>query len=303
MPDELTRKASEKTVFRSFLRYRRNAGHTVSKQSSAGSWVVAVIVVVIVIAAGGYLAYRAMHPATPAPEAMPATAASAASTSTAEPIQHPISQASVPASASTAPLPALDGSDASVLSALQGLAGGQDLDSLLVHGQIIERIVATVDALPRRALGHSVLPVHAPKGSFAVNQSSGVTVMDASNAARYAPYMTLLEGMDAKALVDWYVHAYPLFQQAYRQLGYPKGYFNDRLVVAIDNLLAAPDLAQPPALTPVNGHYEYVDPALESLSVGQKMMLRVGPADEAAIKAKLREVRAQLTGKTFPSSK
>ncbi|EIL94597.1 hypothetical protein UU5_11505 [Rhodanobacter sp. 115] len=264
---------------------------------------VAVIVVVIVIAAGGYMAYRAMHPAAPASEAMPATSASAATTPAAEPIQHPISQASAPASASTAPLPALDDSDASVLSALQGLAGGQDLDSLLIHGQIIERIVATVDALPRHALGRSVLPVHAPKGTFAVTQAQGATVMDARNAERYAPYMQLLKGMDSKALVDWYVHAYPLFQQAYRQLGYPKGYFNDRLVTAIDNLLATPDLAQAPALTPVNGHYEYANPALESLSVGQKMLLRAGPADEAAIKAKLRDVRAQLTGKTLPAVK
>jgi len=276
----------------------------VSKQSSAGSWVVAVIVLVIVIAAGGYMAYRAMHPAATAPTAAtPATSGSTTTTPAAEPIQHPISRATAPASASTAPLPALDDSDASVLSALQGLAGGQDLDSLLFKGQIVERIVATVDALPRHALGRSVLPVHAPKGAFAVTQANGATVMDERNAARYAPYMKLLEGMDAKALVDWYVHAYPLFQQAYRQLGYPKGYFNDRLIVAIDDLLATPDPAQPPALTPVNGHYEYVDPALESLSVGQKMLLRSGSTDEAAIKAKLREVRAQLTGKALPTSK
>ncbi len=84
---------------------------------------------------------------------------------------------------------------------------------------------------------------------------------------------------------------------------YDPGYFNDRLVTAIDNLLATPDLAQAPALTPVNGHYEYANPALESLSVGQKMLLRAGPADEAAIKAKLRDVRAQLTGKTLPAVK
>ena len=42
-----------------------------------------------------------------------------------------------------------------------------------------------------------------------------------------------------------YLHFYPLFQQAYQSLGYPNGYFNDRLVATIDNLLAAPDVSGP----------------------------------------------------------
>jgi hypothetical protein len=280
------------------------AGQTVGRQSSAGSWAAAVIVVAAVIAAGGYLAYRAMHPAAPAPSAAPAPASTSTMASAAPVIQHPIAQAAAPASASTAPLPALDDSDASVLSALDAIAGGQDLKSLLVRQQIIGRIVATVDALPRHSLGRSVLPVRGPGGTFATAaRTDGATVMDARNAARYAPYLRALQGVDSRALVGWYAHSYPLFQEAYRQLGYPKGYFNDRLVTAIDDLLATPDLAQPAALTKVNAHYEYVDPALESLSVGQKMLLRAGPADEAAIKAKLRELRTQLTGQQLPSAK
>ncbi len=257
----------------------------------------AVIVVAAVVAAGGYLAYRAMHPAAPAPAA-PAPAATAAPAAPASvPIQHPITQAAAPASASSAPLPPLDSSDSSVLSALESMQGGKDLASLLIQRQIISRIVATVDALPRHALGHSVLPVREPRGTFVTTQVNGGTVMSARNTERYAPYMKALQGVDAKALVDWYVHAYPLFQEAYRQLGYPKGYFNDRLIVVIDNLLATPDLAKPAALTKVNEHYAYVDPALESLTVGQKMLLRSGPADEAAIKATLRDIRSQLTGR------
>lgn len=262
----------------------------------------AVIVVAAVVAAGGYLAYRAMHPKMAAPQAPAAAATAAPATPATVPIQHPIEQAAAPASASTAPLPALDDSDAGVLAALDAIKGGKDLASLLIQRQIIARIVATVDALPRHALGHSVLPVHQPRGAFVTTQTNGRMVMAPGNAERYAPYMQALQGVDTKALVDWYVHAYPLFQQAYRQLGYPKGYFNDRLIKVIDNLLATPDLAKPAALTKVNTHYEYVDPTLEALTVGQKMLLRTGPADEAAIKAKLREVRSQLTGRTLPAA-
>ena len=40
--------------------------------------------------------------------------------------------------------------------------------------------------------------------------------------------------------------------------------------------------------------YQYADPKLESLSAGQKLLLRMGPANEAVVKAKLRELRAVL---------
>ena len=40
--------------------------------------------------------------------------------------------------------------------------------------------------------------------------------------------------------------------------------------------------------------YQFVDPALESLSAGQKLMLRIGTDNETAVKAQLRALRAQL---------
>jgi hypothetical protein len=90
------------------------------------------------------------------------------------------------------------------------------------------------------------------------------------------------------------VRFYPLFQQAYQSLGYPNGYFNDRLVVTIDNLLAAPDIVTDIALVRPNVMYQFADPKLEELSAGQKLMLRMGPVNAAIVKAKLRELRAQV---------
>nr|WP_211200149.1 DUF3014 domain-containing protein [Rhodanobacter sp. B2A1Ga4] len=238
-----------------------------------------------------------MHAGAP-PPVVPATSASAAAPPGAPPIQHPIEQAQAgPATASTSALPALDDSDASVAAALAALAGGNDLSSLLVGQQVIARLVATIDMLPRHdGLAVFTLPARVPKGAFIVDEANGGTVASERNVARYAPYMQIVDAVDPQALVAWYVHAYPLFQQAYRQLGYPKGYFNDRLIVAIDDMLAAPELAQPPALVRSKAYYVYADPALESRSTGQKLLLRVGPANEAKIKARLRAIRTQLTG-------
>lgn len=270
------------------------------RQSSMGSWIGAVVVVLAVVAAGAYLAYKAMHPGMVPTAASVLPVASAPASAATSSIQHPITQAAAPANASTAALPALDASDASVAAALVALAGGGDLRSLLLPQQIIARIVATVDTLPRHSLGTLMLPLHTPKGVFTASEINGQTVISEQNAARYAPYMLIVDQADPKALVVWYVHTYPLFQQAYRQLGYPKGYFNDRLIAVIDNLLAAPTLAQPAALTQSGPFHVYADPSLESLSAGQRLLLRVGAVNEAKIKAKLRVIRAQLTTQMLP---
>ena len=52
-----------------------------------------------------------------------------------------------------------------------------------------------------------------------------------------------MESVDTGRLAALYVRFYPLFQQAYRDLGYPNGYFNDRLVEVIDHLLVTPEIA------------------------------------------------------------
>ena len=272
------------------------------KESSTAGWIGAVVVVLAIVAAGVYMARKATQPETPSTVA-PVASSSVGSAAPSAPIQHPIGQAGVgPATASTAALPALADSDASVVAALAGLAEGTDLPSLLVREQIIARIVASIDALPRRSQANLLSPLRAPKGAFAVDETDGTTVAGAQNGARYAPYMRVVDAADPQALVAWYVHAYPLFQQAYQELGYPKGYFNDRLVVVIDNLLATPEPAQPSALALSKGYYVYTDPAFESLSAGQKLLLRAGPASEAKIKAKLRAIRSALTGQVLPGA-
>ena len=103
-----------------------------------------------------------------------------------------------------------------------------------------------------------------------------------------------MEAVEAKRLVAAYAHYYPLFQVAYQELGYPNRYFNDRLVEAIDDLLAAPDVAAPRLVQP-KVLYQFADADLEARSAGQKMMIRMGPGNAARVKAKLRAIRLELT--------
>lgn len=256
------------------------------------AWLAGVLAVAGAIGIGLYLARTGKPPVTELPGtsgAPPAFAAAPAST-----IQHPIGDVAV-ADGDNAPLPALDASDAAVLAALGALAG-EGLTALLNPEHVIQRIVATIDSLPNAKIASDALPVRGASGTFAATRDA----IDTKNYARYDTYAAIAKSMDAQKVVAWYVHYYPLFQQAYRELGYPDGYFNDRLVVVIDHLLATPDLPQPPALTQSKVMYEYADPALESRSAGQKLLLRSGPENEAAIKVKLREIRALLTAEKIP---
>lgn len=78
------------------------------------------------------------------------------------------------------------------------------------------------------------------------------------------------------------------------RLGYPNGYFNDRVVEVIDHLLATPQPDEPVRLVRPHVLYEFADPELEALSSGQKLMLRVGSRHAATIEHVLQDLRSQL---------
>ena len=185
-------------------------------------------------------------------------------------------------------------SDSLARSTFAELFGRQAFAALFQSVDLVQRIVATVDSLPRETAPQRMMPLKPVRGAFAVSGSGEELVLDAKNFARYEPYVKALAAVDAKALVAAYVHAYPLFQRAYRDLGYPKGHFNDRLLAMIDDMLAAPEVKAPIKLLRPKVLYEFADPELETLSAGQKAMVRMGPANAAQVKAKLREIRKEI---------
>lgn len=201
-------------------------------------------------------------------------------------IRHPLAAAEPPS-----PLPALAESDGALRDALARLIGSRALAALVQPDRLAMRIVATVDSLPRASAPARLLPLRPAPGTF---ETADGKAIGARNAARYEAYMALLRAVDARACVDLYVRFYPLFQKAYAELGFPKAYFNDRLIEAIDNLLATPKVAEPIALVRPKVLYEFAAPELESASAGQKILLRMGSTNSAKVKAKLREIRAEL---------
>lgn len=272
-------------------------------------WGVLLAVVALAIAAIGYFYMSSRddsHPTVVPPGATTEDAGRAASSGAIPPaILHPIEQADSGANllpeAGPAVPPDVDGSDAVVAQALQELLSSPVLQDLFVTEGFVRRLVVIVDNLPREQVPVRRSPLRAVPGVFEVERSDDGRITAAPNAARYAPYVRLAENIDTGRFVAAYVRYYPLFQQAYEDLGYPGRYFNDRLIAAIDNLLATPHVEGPIALVQPKVLYKFADPELEKLSAGQKMMLRMGEPNAARVRAKLQELRLRLVGmKTGP---
>jgi hypothetical protein len=218
------------------------------------------------------------------------TAATApAPTSTAPAIQNP-----VPTTPPAQPLPPLQSSDGPLHDAISEVIGKRGADSLFKPEQIVRHIVVTVDNLSRKRLAVESRPTKPLAGSFRAIGDEQRSTLDPANYERYAPLMQVIQTVDMKQLAALYFHFYPLFQQEYQNQGFPNGYFNDRLVVTIDNLLATPDINGDIVLVRPNVMYQFADPNLEDLSAGQKTLLRMGPKNAAIVKAKLRELRALI---------
>ncbi len=214
-------------------------------------------------------------PATPAPAAV---------------ATYPLDAAADPA------LPALADSDADSWQALNGVFPADAL-ALLLREQLIQRVVVHLDNLTQPSLPASAMALRPLPGSLQVEQgSTGGEQLAAGNAGRYAPFVAAFSQADAAAIAAAYRRFYPLAQQAYREIGHPQGHFNDRVVAVIDHLLQTPEPARPLAVeADGKGRYRFVDPALQSLSVGQKALLRMDAAQQQAVKQQLRALRAAIT--------
>jgi hypothetical protein len=191
-------------------------------------------------------------------------------------------------------------------TALIDLFGRKTVLALFQLDDFPRLAVATVDNLGRSAAPARLWPLNPAGGRFTVIKQGDVETISSYNDLRYTPYVVLLERVDLGQVVALYRRFYAQFQQAYEELGSPKRHFNDRLVEVIDLLIATPEpggaiKVQLPIIDgPIQPErpwvlYEFSDPALQSLSAGQQILVRMGPVNQHWVKAKLTEIRALVT--------
>jgi hypothetical protein len=277
-------------------------------------WITGIILALLAVAAWYFLGTRppaveeaAIPPRIVEQAPQPATGPEAAPTEATETAAAEAVPAPAPA-IEPVPLPELAASDAAALAMLAGLAGGAPLTDYLAEDAVISRIVATIDALGGRRVPDVIQAIRGPDGAFlaiAVEQPDPVMsneagdplpqyAIDPANYQRYTTYVELLETVDPAELAAAVRSYRPLLEEAFRQMGYSEGNFDQRLRAVIDDVLATPEPRQPIRLVKPEAYYVYVDPELEALSAGQKALLRMGPVNAARVKAWLAAFRAAL---------
>ncbi len=194
----------------------------------------------------------------------------------------------------TLPPVELDKSDDLVRQLAKELSSHPKIDLWLRSKDIVRRFTAAVDNIANGLSPGSHVDFFAPDGEFKVIKKGDLCYADPDGYGRYDPVVDVFVSLDSKKSVSLLRALKPLFQEAYRDLGYPDRDFQETLIRAIDELLRTPVVEGDILLEKAVVNYIMVDPVLEGLSDAQKHLLRTGPENVGAVQAKLREIAAAL---------
>ncbi len=197
--------------------------------------------------------------------------------------------------APVAPIQAvLDQSDDAVRNLIAELSQNPILAKWLQSKDLIRRFVAAVDNVAGGASPRVQLDFFVPSGPFKTVVRGGLTFLDPASFARYNIIADIFDSVGVSGCARAYAASRELLQQAYRELGYPKGDFHQALYRAIIEVLRTPVVEDPIEVELAVSTYLIKDPKLEELDAVQKHLLRMGPENLQLIQVKLREIALAL---------
>lgn len=191
-------------------------------------------------------------------------------------------------------LPALDESDTFVRSRIEALTRSPLVLAFLRIPNLVRTVAAVgVNLADGGSLASNIGSLR-PKAPFATIERNGVEYIDPQAFERYAPFADAAHSIDAGDAAKLYATLKPLIEQAYHDLGFPNRSFDDVVKRDIVLLLQTPTTDTAITVRPKGALWQYADDRLEQLSVAQKQLLRMGPANAGIIKAKIREIALAL---------
>lgn len=188
----------------------------------------------------------------------------------------------------------LDSSDVMVRKLAKDLSSHPQLAVWLMNEDLIRRFVAAVDNIANGLSPRFHIEFLAPQGNFQVIKKGGRLYIDPASYKRYNLIVDVFASLDSEGCAKFYDRLKPLFQEAYRELGYPSKDFQEILFKAIIEFLKTPIVEGKILLKKKVITYEMVDPKLEQLSGAQKHLVRMGPQNVRKIQMKLREIALAL---------
>jgi hypothetical protein len=242
-------------------------------------WIVLAAVVVVVAA---LLALWWLGRARPEPVAPAFTAATDAAVTPTRPKSQPVD------------LPPLDASDEFLRRMVALLSANPTLARLLAtQGLVRGATLAIVQIGDGRTPTRPLAPLRTPTRAT-IRGGAAVGPIDPASYARWNGATAALVSIPPADLAQLYVNVKPLFDEAYRDLGFLEGDFDRAIVKAIETIGATPVSDTAPVLRRRPGYLEHEDPALKALLPVQRQFLLLGPDNGRQVVRWLREVASSL---------
>lgn len=189
----------------------------------------------------------------------------------------------------------IDKSDALVRKLAKELSSHPEFAAWLMSKGLIRKFTAIVTNIANGTSPRSHIDFFSPKGDFKVIRENEHLHVDSRGYRRYDPVANVVRSLNVDGCGKLYKELSPVFQESYRELGYPDKDFHDTFTKAIVELLEVPVVGGKILLEEKVITYMMTDSVLENLSQAQKHLLRMGPKNVRTIQQKLREI-ALATG-------
>jgi len=193
-------------------------------------------------------------------------------------------------------LPALDQSDDFVRQMLKNLSPHGKLGEWLRIKNIIRVFVAAIDNIANGKSPRPQLGFLSPGQAFQVNEKGDRIYLDPQGYERFDIITDAMVSFSTSRTVQVYQKLKPLFQEAYRELGYPQKDFHTTFIQAMKRILDTP-IVEREILLKEEGtglNYIFIDDGLENMSEVQRHLLRMGPKNTQKIQQKVREIALAL---------
>jgi hypothetical protein len=155
---------------------------------------------------------------------------------------------------------------------------------------------ALLDGASRGILMRKLITGWSPARPFPVQGEGPDLSLDPKGYERYDTLVNTLVAVDATTAERAFHLLRPLYERAYGEIGLKPEDFDNALISALDQVIAAPVLERPPQLAQEKVLYTFADPELEALSPLHKQLVRMGPENTRRLQRHAQAVRAALLG-------
>lgn len=170
---------------------------------------------------------------------------------------------------------------------------------MIAEERLLGRLVTTVNSLDGAPVPLRFRPLAHVPGLPRLERKDSELRLPEMPDLRYRPYRAMFDRMAVTEMAELFDRYEPALEKAWQALGENAGQtFRQRTIEILEHLAEFELPEDRPAVQQPKVLYEYIDPALEQLSWGRKILVRIGPEHAAPVQRKLAALAERLARRT-----